>query len=67
MSAAEGVLRGSPAPDTPVVAADAESRARCAFCRKRVSDRRRVLSGKVATACGDCLRVCRDILDGRAA
>ena len=67
VSAAEQLLRGSPAPDTPVVAAAAESRARCTFCRKRVSDRRRVLSGKVANVCGDCLRVCRDILDGRVA
>ena len=37
---------------------------RCAFCRARPSARRLVPAGAVVV-CADCLRTCREILDGR--
>jgi len=37
------------------------------FCRKRGSRKRSVVIGPTAGVCDGCLRVCREILDGRAA
>jgi hypothetical protein len=41
--------------------------ARCAFCRKRRSAERPLIAQPAANICGDCLRLCRQILDDRAA
>lgn len=40
--------------------------ARCAFCGKRASGRRGLVTSEAGDVCSDCLRVCREILDGRA-
>lgn len=44
----------------------AAGRTRCSFCRKRPDADRRVVAGP-ANICTECLRVCREILDSRAA
>jgi hypothetical protein len=40
---------------------------RCSFCRRRSSRQRPIVRGAAAHVCGECLRICREILDGRAA
>jgi hypothetical protein len=40
--------------------------ARCAFCGKRPGQNRALPSARAGDVCTDCLRVCREILDGRA-
>jgi hypothetical protein len=40
---------------------------RCGFCARRASNDRALVTASPAHVCTDCLRVCRDILDGRAA
>lgn len=40
---------------------------RCSFCRRRGGRQRAIVLGAAAHVCGDCLRICREILDGRAA
>ena len=42
-------------------------KARCAFCHKRRRDKRALVTGPAAHICGECLRTCREILDGRTA
>jgi hypothetical protein len=39
----------------------------CAFCGRRARQERSLLTGPSGSVCSDCLRVCREILDGRAA
>ena len=41
--------------------------ARCAFCRKRRNAERPLIAQPAGNICGECLRVCRQILDDRAA
>jgi hypothetical protein len=41
--------------------------ARCAFCHKRKSAARPLIVQPTANICGDCLQLCRQILDDRAA
>jgi hypothetical protein len=41
--------------------------ARCAFCFKRAGKDRTLAASAVGHVCTACLRICRDILDGRAA
>ena len=40
---------------------------RCDFCYRRRTVARAVVVGPRANVCADCLRVCREIADGRAA
>lgn len=40
--------------------------ARCSFCSKRRSPDRPLIAGPTARVCGECLRVCRQILNDRA-
>ena len=61
VGAAEGVLRGGAA--ARVTAASVTSKQRCSFCSKRVTDRRPVASGSVASICSECVRICREILE----
>jgi hypothetical protein len=65
IEAAEQALRG--APGLGLKLATARATGRCAFCRKRSSRKRPVVIGPAADVCEGCLRVCREILDGRAA
>jgi hypothetical protein len=39
---------------------------RCAFCSKRSTGTRQILTAPSGNVCTDCLRTCREILDGRA-
>jgi hypothetical protein len=39
---------------------------RCSFCSKKKSDKRPLVTGPAANVCSPCLRICREILDGRA-
>jgi len=41
--------------------------ARCSFCRKRRNKDRALVGGPAARVCTECLRLCRQILDDRAA
>jgi hypothetical protein len=41
--------------------------ARCSFCHRRKSAERPLIAQPSANICGECLRLCREILDGRAA
>ena len=61
---AERVMDGGSWSGLVLVAA--ASRMRCSFCRKRAEAERRVVTGQ-AQVCSECLRVCREILDSRAA
>jgi ClpX C4-type zinc finger/Sigma-70, region 4 len=65
IEAAERAMRGIPGPGLKRAAVG--TRRRCAFCRKRSGPRRTVVIGPAADVCEECLRVCRQILDGRAA
>jgi hypothetical protein len=56
MSGADGATGGSRRPAT------AGTRPRCAFCRKRANETRRIVTG-AASVCSECLAVCREILD----
>jgi ClpX C4-type zinc finger protein len=40
---------------------------RCSFCRRRRNGRRSVVTGPAANICSECLRICRELMDGRAA
>jgi hypothetical protein len=46
--------------------APAAGRARCSFCANKRTSRRPVLTHPAANICGACLRICREILDGRS-
>jgi len=65
IEAAERAMRGIAA--AGLKRAPERVRRRCAFCRKRNSEARPMVIGSVADVCVQCLRVCREILDGRAA
>jgi hypothetical protein len=63
VESAERVTAGRPKPGLQLAAAGA--RTRCSFCRKRADGDRPVVAGP-ANVCGECLRVCREILEARA-
>lgn len=63
-AAAERALRGEARAPGSLKAT--ERGARCDFCRKRATTSRPVVSG-ARNVCGECLRVCREILDSRTA
>jgi hypothetical protein len=46
--------------------AGARSKVVCSFCRKAKSAAREIVSAEAASVCGECLAVCRQILDDRA-
>jgi len=66
IEAAERVVRGARRATDIVTAAPDGTRPRCTFCRKRADTRRSIVVGP-ANICSECLHVCREILDGRAA
>jgi hypothetical protein len=51
---------------TPLAAAQSLT-ARCSFCGKRRAGNRSIVGEPAARICGECLRLCRQILDDRAA
>lgn len=63
VESAERVMAGESKPGLQLAAG---TRARCSFCRKRAAGDLPVVAG-LANVCGECLRVCREILDSRAA
>jgi len=40
---------------------------RCSFCNKRSHGDRALVTGPAANICSECMRICRDFMDGRAA
>ena len=43
--------------------AKAKARERCSFCNKRPSEERSLVIGASAHVCGECLRICREIME----
>ena len=39
---------------------------RCSFCGKRSRDDRAIVAGPAANICSDCMRICRDFMEGAA-
>jgi hypothetical protein len=64
---AERSLVGGAGP--PSVAPSKRKRAlsRCSFCSRRRGTQRPLFSGPAACVCGECLRLCREILNDRVA
>jgi hypothetical protein len=58
---------GEGKPDGPLTLARAGAHERCTFCRKRPSGVRSVITGPAAHICSGCLRICREIMDIKAA
>jgi hypothetical protein len=65
IDAAEHALQGSTG--LSLQRASARAMRRCSFCRKRSGPNRVVIAGPAADVCEECLKICRQILDGRAA
>ncbi len=55
----DGVRSGALTPAKP------GRRTRCSFCGKRGGPERRLATGPAASVCGECARVCRQILEDR--
>lgn len=51
----------------PLKLAKTGSRERCTFCHKRATDTRALVTGPAAHICGECLRICREIMEITAA
>lgn len=65
VTAAGRVERGAGKTGGPLKLAKPSSR--CAFCHKRSSDSRVVVTGNAAHICSECLRLCREIMEITAA
>jgi ClpX C4-type zinc finger protein len=65
VAAAERVLSDPRGARSSLRRATSGGRERCSFCRKRVSDTRPLVIGP-ANVCADCVRTCREIMEGRA-
>ena len=63
---AEGVARSGGAGHPNLQRVNSTARHRCAFCTKRAAATRSLVAGP-ANICSECLRICREILDSRAA
>lgn len=66
IQAAEGAMSGTSRGRAALRSAEPGSWSRCSFCRKRAHGKRSLVIGP-ANVCSDCLRICREILDSRAA
>jgi hypothetical protein len=66
VDAAERAVRGTVTGPSNISVVGGTSRQRCSFCRKRGTESRSLVIGP-ANVCTECLVVCRDILDSRAA
>jgi hypothetical protein len=67
VAAAEQAMQGVPAAHEMTKQPDGGAKGRCAFCSKRRSDKRPLVTAPAGNVCGECLRMCREILEGRAA
>lgn len=67
VTAAGRVERSTAKAVGPLKLAKAGSRERCAFCHKRPSDTRPVVTGPAAHICSECLRICRELMQISAA
>jgi hypothetical protein len=65
LAAAERTARARAA--SPFTHVEARGTAKCSFCRKRANAERPIVVAPKGHVCLDCLRVCREIADGRAA
>src|SRR5262245_46031765 len=63
---AERLLAGTVVRVDTLTRTSGRTRDRCDFCRKKASHDRPLVLGP-ASVCAECLRVCREILDSRAA
>jgi hypothetical protein len=66
IGAAERAMSGTPGSSGMLRRAKRGAKDRCAFCNKRRSEKRTLLTGLAANICSDCVRTCHEILDGRA-
>jgi len=66
VDAAERALQGARISDRPLSLGTGRTRQRCDFCRKKGNDERTLVVGP-ACICNECLHVCREILNSRAA
>ena len=66
VGAAERAVKFTATGDSTLTTLSGATRHRCSFCRKRGTDSRSLVIG-AANVCGECLIVCRDILNSRAA
>ena len=64
---AEKVMTGGARTSRSFIPAKEGAKAQCSFWGKRRSNKRPMLTGPAAKVCGECLRLCREILDDRAA
>jgi len=63
VTAAGRVERGTGKVGGPLKLAKTGSRERCTFCHKRPVETRALVTGPKAHICGDCLRICREIME----
>jgi ClpX C4-type zinc finger protein len=66
VGAAERAVKSTATEDSTLRTVSAATRHRCSFCRKRGTESRALVIGP-ANVCAECLAVCREILDSRAA
>jgi hypothetical protein len=62
---AEHVVSGSPKAPSLFFLSRGSTRAACSFCGERRDHGRPVVTRREANVCGDCLRLCREILNER--
>ncbi len=63
---AERAMKGATNGSGELKQAKQGDQGRCAFCSKKRSDKRPLVTGPAANICGECLRICREILEGRS-
>ena len=63
---AECAMKGSAKGSGELRLATAKANGRCSFCSKKKSDKRPLVTGPAANICGECLRICQEILEVRS-
>jgi len=66
IEAAETAMSSGRMERSTLRSAEPGDRSRCSFCRKRADEKRSLVMGP-ANVCSECLRICREILNSRAA
>jgi hypothetical protein len=67
VTAVSRVERATAKSSGPLKLAKTGARERCTFCHKRPADTRPLVTGPAAHICGECLRICREIMQISAA
>ena len=67
ITSAERAMRSDSRPAAELTLARRGARPVCSFCSKWKSAQRPVITSRRANVCGDCLRICREILTDRNA